>query len=80
LSCRQERRRRLRRSDRFGNWAAKVSSLFRFLPDKLGAFALLATAVGAAPAHAMATTYNPKIQLVGGGDLPYTPVGKDVVA
>jgi hypothetical protein len=69
---------------------AKQSSLpsGRFLA--IAAFAVLTAvllavpAVDAAPAAASpdisgvwwATTYSPKIPLVGGGDLPYTPAGK----
>jgi hypothetical protein len=76
-----------------GNWQAKQASSVRFLLRMRAANALAVLAIGiatlpsanaAAPAAPQdisgvwwATTYSPKIQLVGGGDLPYTAAGKE---
>src|SRR5215468_1956886 len=70
-------------------WQAKQASPLRFLVRIAPAAAALFVFAAGAPANAAApaatqdisgvwwaTTYSPKIQLVGGGDLPYTETGK----
>lgn len=66
----------------FRLWVAKQASPLRFLLAAL-AIATASSAQAAAPAAGQdisgvwwATTYSPKIPLVGGGELPYTADGK----